>query len=239
MPTWWRTETSPACCADRAIARLGSAGDRRTASVPAVGCGGEASGATVRVTTEYTDPRILKALSHPLRVEILRALDAGEVSPAEIARSLGRPLGTVSYHFKLLEDLGLIELARTTPRRGAVEHHYAAVALEHLDVGTWDRLPAIAKHGAVATSLAQIAAALTDAPAGAFDRREARVVFRELSLDAEGWKAAAAELDAAVRKLRAIERASRKRAKAGARVRGGGVALIQCELDLAGDSPSG
>ena len=54
-------------------------------------------------------------------------LDAGEASPKELATSLGEKLGNVSYHVRILARLGLIELIRETPRRGAVEHHYRSV----------------------------------------------------------------------------------------------------------------
>lgn len=54
-------------------------------------------------------------------------LDAGEASPKELAFELGEKLGNVSYHVRILARLGLIELVRETPRRGAVEHHYRSV----------------------------------------------------------------------------------------------------------------
>lgn len=38
-----------------------------------------------------------------------------------------RRLDTLAYHFKHLRELGLIELSRTIPRRGAVEHLYRLV----------------------------------------------------------------------------------------------------------------
>lgn len=47
-----------------------------------------------------------------------------EASPKELATQLGEKLGNVSYHVRILVRLGLIELVRETPRRGAVEHHY-------------------------------------------------------------------------------------------------------------------
>jgi DNA-binding transcriptional ArsR family regulator len=33
-------------------------------------------------------------------------------------------LGTLSYHFRYLRKLGLIELSKTIPRRGALQHVY-------------------------------------------------------------------------------------------------------------------
>jgi DNA-binding transcriptional ArsR family regulator len=65
-----------------------------------------------------------KALSHPLRVRILRALDGCLRSPNELSIQLDEPLGNVSYHVKQLEGFGCVELAKTEPRRGAVEHFY-------------------------------------------------------------------------------------------------------------------
>ena len=71
-----------------------------------------------------TDQGIITALGHPLRARILSVLDAEEASPKELATRLGEKLGNVSYHVRILVRLGLIELVRETPRRGAVEHHY-------------------------------------------------------------------------------------------------------------------
>lgn len=73
------------------------------------------------------DQGLITALSHPLRASILTELDGGEASPKELAQTLDEKLGNVSYHVRILARLGLIELVRTTPRRGAVEHHYRAV----------------------------------------------------------------------------------------------------------------
>ena len=81
---------------------------------------------------QLLDQRLAKALSHPLRRRVLeRFIDEGEASPNEVAKQLGAPLSTVSYHVHILRDLQCIELVRTEPRRGAVEHYYRS-ALELL-----------------------------------------------------------------------------------------------------------
>ncbi len=78
---------------------------------------------------DAVDARVVKALSHPTRVRILELLQERELaSPVELAGQLGIPLGTVSYHVRRLEQLGFIELATRTQRRGAIEHHYRARA---------------------------------------------------------------------------------------------------------------
>ena len=65
-----------------------------------------------------------RAMAHPMRGRILATLDGQELSPVELARELGASLGVVSYHVRVLADAGLVELARTTARRGAIQHHY-------------------------------------------------------------------------------------------------------------------
>src|SRR4051794_37828743 len=81
------------------------------------------------------DPRLIKVFAHPLRVRILAILEQRVASPSEIAGELDASLGVVSYHVRRLEALGLIKLVRTTPRRGAVEHHYRADAKHHIFSG--------------------------------------------------------------------------------------------------------
>jgi DNA-binding transcriptional ArsR family regulator len=73
------------------------------------------------------DAQLAKALSHPLRARILERLERQTASPSDLATGLAAPLGNVSYHVRILADAGLIELVRTTRRRGATQHHYRAV----------------------------------------------------------------------------------------------------------------
>ncbi|MBS1843097.1 MAG: helix-turn-helix transcriptional regulator [Actinobacteria bacterium] len=69
---------------------------------------------------------IAKALSHPLRLAFIRMLRERRVlSPTEFSRETGEPLGNVSYHVKALSEAGVVDVAETKPRRGAVEHFYS------------------------------------------------------------------------------------------------------------------
>lgn len=70
---------------------------------------------------------IVKAFGHQLRKEIISSLlELGVSSPNKLAKKLEQPLGTVNYHVRvLLDDCELIELKKTEPRRGALEHFYA------------------------------------------------------------------------------------------------------------------
>ncbi len=66
-----------------------------------------------------------RALAHPVRVEILRALLEQEPgTPSGFAATLEIPLGVASHHVRRLRDLRLIRIVRRTHHRGAVQHHY-------------------------------------------------------------------------------------------------------------------
>lgn len=74
------------------------------------------------------DGRLVKAVSHPLRVEILGILSrVGARSPKQLSELVGANLGVVSYHVTdvLYQSCQVLELVGTEPRRGAVEHFYA------------------------------------------------------------------------------------------------------------------
>ena len=71
-------------------------------------------------------PALVQAYSHPIRVRILALFDGGEseLAPVEMATALGLRLGNVSYHVRILADLGILKATRTSPARGALRHHY-------------------------------------------------------------------------------------------------------------------
>ena len=76
---------------------------------------------------------LARAEVHPLRISILEvlAIDNGRaMSPKELSFELQERLGNTAYHVKELARLGLLELAATEPRRGAVEHYYRAVRFD-------------------------------------------------------------------------------------------------------------
>lgn len=53
--------------------------------------------------------RVMKALSDPGRVAVLKLLGARELCACEIMRALGLAQPTVSRHMKVLADAGLVE----------------------------------------------------------------------------------------------------------------------------------
>lgn len=75
---------------------------------------------------EAVDPRLMKALTHVVRVQCLSLMVDSEWSPNQLHKELGVGLSKISYHIKVLKDYKLIHLTKTEPRRGAVEHFYKA-----------------------------------------------------------------------------------------------------------------
>src|SRR6266496_1651500 len=112
---------------------------------------------------DVTDPRVVKALAHPLRIRILSMLDEGVMSPSEISETLDIAIGNVSYHVRQLAELGLIKLVRETPRRGAVEHHYTAEARPLITDKAWREVPEIVRQAMVGAALEEASAAVNSA----------------------------------------------------------------------------
>jgi DNA-binding transcriptional ArsR family regulator len=86
-------------------------------------------------------PPILRALGHPIRVQILALLLAESTSsPTDMATKFGADLGVVSYHVRRLEEWGLIKLVRTVVGRRNVKHLYSVA---HVDVSDdqWAQVP--------------------------------------------------------------------------------------------------
>ena len=164
---------------------------------------------------DLTDQRVIKALAHPLRVQVLNVLEQRAASPSEIASELGLPLGNVSYHVRQLAASGLIRLVRETPRRGSVEHHYELTARPDIGDREWDQLPEIVKHAMVSAALGPIGRLVNEAAAtGGFSRREAHLSRTALRLDGQGWQEASEELVGVFERLAEIERDSIERLEA-------------------------
>jgi len=62
---------------------------------------------------------MLKALSHPARLEMVQMLsDSGDASCVDFTRHAGLAQSTVSEHLRVLKDAGLIQQCGPGPRSG-------------------------------------------------------------------------------------------------------------------------
>lgn len=66
--------------------------------------------------------KILKALGHPVRLEIVHNLMRDECNVNNIVKRLNIPQSTVSQHLRILQDRGII-----TPRKEGVITCYSVV----------------------------------------------------------------------------------------------------------------
>lgn len=87
------------------------------------------------------DLRLMRTLAHPLRHRILQALNLRVASPSELADDLDVPLPNIAYHVKVLAQNDAIELVKTEPVRGALEHFYRATMRPWWTDEVWAELP--------------------------------------------------------------------------------------------------
>src|SRR5215213_3613261 len=138
---------------------------------------------------EVAEARIAKALAHPLRARILQRLGERVASPADLAVELGAPLGVVSYHVRVLRDYDCVELVRTEPRRGALQHFYKATARPNLDDDQWRTLPSGLRGELTGETLTDLVTDLgAAADAGHLQDPAVMLTRTPLELDARGFK---------------------------------------------------
>jgi DNA-binding transcriptional ArsR family regulator len=159
------------------------------------------------------DPRLAKALAHPLRARILAVLNERVASPNEIAEQLEERLPNVSYHVRALVDLECIELVRTAQRRGAIEHFYQALKRPFFSDRDWKRLPRSARQALADIGLQLIWDDVSQAiEAGTLGARPDMHVSRNpLVLDERGWGEMTDALARLLTEAEGIARRSSKR----------------------------
>ena len=169
--------------------------------------------AQTRTSPEGITQQLAKALAHPLRVRILSSLQKGISSPNQLSQELGEPLGNVSYHVKTLLEYDCVELVKTEPRRGAVEHFYRATERAFFNDADWAKIPASARKGIHGVILQAIGQEATEAMvAGKVDARiDSHVTQSTLLLDEQGWSEIAALLDETLNRANEIAEESASR----------------------------
>src|SRR5262245_57449838 len=152
------------------------------------------------------DTRLVRVLSHPLRQRILGALHDRVASPVELSRELEEPIGNVSYHVKKLEELGAVELVRTQPVRGALEHFYRARLKAEFDQSHWSRLPASVRQQLFDQNLQRIWEHVVEASdEDGFGDPKTHVSLTDLDLDQEGYDAVAEAMAEALERVKEIQ----------------------------------
>jgi DNA-binding transcriptional ArsR family regulator len=159
------------------------------------------------------DKKLIRALAHPLRVQILEALQGRTASPTELTRESRRDIGVISYHVTVLLKVGCIEEVGTRQVRGATEHFYTARPRSFIGHQDWRRAPVSVRGGvtseALRTFVAKVGAALD---ADTIDSREDTTLnWMPIVVDEQGWRETAEILGRAMRDVMTVAAESRRR----------------------------
>jgi DNA-binding transcriptional ArsR family regulator len=165
---------------------------------------------------------MVRALGHPLRLEILRMLEEGPSSPKRLSDRMEEKLGNVSYHMKVLLGCGSVALVESIPRRGAVEHIYQLTGA--IGRRTWNEVPPSLRTDFAGTALAEFTKRAVEAmDAGTVKSREGSgLISLPLNVDEQGWK----ELRCVIRSVEARFRAVAKKCAERMENQRGGIPVI-------------
>jgi DNA-binding transcriptional ArsR family regulator len=152
------------------------------------------------------DHDLVKAMAHPLRYELLLKLDARVASPKELSKEVRASVGTVSYHIRLLEHMGFVELVDQKRRRGATEHFFRATQRAWFSKAGWARLPVAVRRSIAGVTLDSIWNSINKAAAAhAFDDPDVHVTSTTLELDDAGYAEVCQILSDALQKAMDIQ----------------------------------
>jgi hypothetical protein len=162
---------------------------------------------------EMIDQRLVRAIAHPLRIQILDILSERVASPNLISEELETGLTDVAYHTRALDRFGCLELVGTARRRGATEHFYKALPDSFVGAPSWRNVPRSVRGGVsgatLQTFLNKAAAALD---AGTLDGRDDTILrWMPLLLDRTGWKEVVAIMEEATNLILAAHLRSQDR----------------------------
>lgn len=163
------------------------------------------------------DQRLVRALAHPLRVEILDLLTERVMSPKALSEKLPAPLSNVSYHVGILEENDAVELIRQAQRRGAIEHFFRATATSFVGSPDWRHVPKLFLGLVGGASLQSFTEkAIAAIRAGKFDDEGSDFTWVPIMVDPQGKEEAGKIREGAIKELlRVQERSKRRLAQAG------------------------
>jgi DNA-binding transcriptional ArsR family regulator len=175
--------------------------------------GVEPTGASPNVLGRPAHEKLVKGLSHPVRVECLTVLTKRVASPRELSEILEHDLSNISYHVRTLDELGLIELVKEESIRGAVAHYYRAVERPLISEDEWQQLPPEVRKAIAAYGWDLLINDATEAiEKGTFDSRSDRHLSRTtLLLDSEGFERLSGRMEELLEAILAEQAASAAR----------------------------
>ena len=164
------------------------------------------------------DQRLVRALAHPVRIQILEILSERVASPNMLAAELETGVSHIAYHTRTLNRCGCLELVQTAQRRGATEHFYKARPRAFIGDQTWRQVPRPLRGAVTAASLQTfLDKALRALDAGSIDKRDDTTLsWMPLHLDEKGWQEVTAILREATDRVVKAQENSNERANSAA-----------------------
>jgi DNA-binding transcriptional ArsR family regulator len=166
------------------------------------------------------DARLMKALSHPMRVQIMAELNMPDIitSPSKFSKKFDLGLSKVNYHFEELRKFGCLEIAEERPVRGSTEHFYRASKRILFHSDEWSSLPEIFKNSIAARALCDFLHVSREAiEAGTFAARDdSQFCWATIRVDERGWVKAVNIVADALETLLALQKECEPRIEAGA-----------------------
>ena len=158
------------------------------------------------------DHELVRALSHPIRVNILEALQGRVASPSELSKEMDESLGVISYHTNTLVECGCLELVHTKPRRGALEHFFSVTPRSFIGHQDWRQAPLSLRSGITSAAFQTfIDKASAAVEAGTIDSHDDTTLsWMPMTVDDAGWEEVAKVMDEAQERLMAIHSRSSK-----------------------------
>ena len=184
------------------------------------------------------DRRMLKALAHPTRVDILNILLEGPSSPSRIAKQLDNvSLNLTSHHIKVLRELDCVELQEEVRHGGRTEHIYRISKRPMFTNEEWQEVEPEDGQALTLEILRVVSEELGQALLdGGFNKSDRHLSRTPLGVDREGWKEVVEILDRALYELFEVgERSSARAERSGEELTK--VRVVIMHFLLAGSTP--
>jgi DNA-binding transcriptional ArsR family regulator len=191
----------------------------------------------MRIEADAEHIKLLKALAHPIRLELLGILSYKEMSATDLAAHRKEPVSNFGHHFRVLRERGFIELARTRPGRGSNEYIYRRIRQIVFSDRDWLIMPDEVRQIVASTTLRDLIGRMTEAlQTGTLSARiDTHISWRPLVLDEQGWLELTKLLWATFKAVTRIElRAARRMRESGEKGMEATVALAAFESPPAG-----
>jgi DNA-binding transcriptional ArsR family regulator len=189
---------------------------------------------------ESIDQRLVHALAHPMRVQILEILSDRVASPIGLSAELGTSLSHVAYHTRTLDDCGCLQLVGTEQRRGGTEHFYKAAPDSFIGSREWRQVPKSVRAGVTAASLQTFMdKAVAALEAGTIDDRDDTTLsWMPVRVDDEGWREVTEILREASERVLAAESRSRARLGSNGKRSATSAVVALANFETPGSAPS-